>query len=65
MVCGYFPFQGANNQDLCKRIVRGKFDCPSFVSDDCKGLLLRMLTVDPGRRCSLSLSLSLSIYIYI
>ena len=32
MVCGYFPFQGSNNQDLCRKIVKGRFECPSFMS---------------------------------
>jgi hypothetical protein len=53
MVCGYFPFQGSSNQDLCRRIIKGKFDCPSFMSADCKDLIRRMLTVEAIKRCSL------------
>ena len=40
MVCGYFPFQGSNNQDLCRKIVKGRFECPSFMSAECRDLVL-------------------------
>eukprot|EP00961_Rhodomonas_salina_P195068 2633662-Rhodomonas_salina.1 len=53
MVSGYFPFQGANNQDLCRKIVKGKFECASFMSLECRDLVRRMLSVDPSRRISL------------
>jgi len=53
MVCGYFPFQGSGNQDLCKRIVKGKFECPSFMSAECKDLIRRMLCVDAAKRATL------------
>jgi len=53
MVCGYFPFQGSSNQELCRRIVKGKFDCPSFMSQDCKDLIRRMLTVDSMKRAQI------------
>mmetsp|Transcript_8939 Transcript_8939/g.20440 ORF Transcript_8939/g.20440 Transcript_8939/m.20440 type:complete len:652 (-) Transcript_8939:590-2545(-) len=53
MVCGYFPFQGSSNQELCRRIVKGKFDCPSFMSQDCKDLIRRMLTVDSSKRAEI------------
>jgi len=53
MVCGYFPFQGSSNQELCRRIVKGKFECPAFMSADCKELVRRMLTVDATKRATL------------
>lgn len=53
MVCGYFPFQGSNNQDLCRKIVKGRFDCPSFMSAECRDLVRLMLNVDPSKRISL------------
>jgi tRNA A-37 threonylcarbamoyl transferase component Bud32 len=53
MMCGYFPFQGANSQELCRKIVKGKFDLPSWVPDPCKDLIRRMLTVDPSQRITI------------
>mmetsp|Transcript_18582 Transcript_18582/g.45657 ORF Transcript_18582/g.45657 Transcript_18582/m.45657 type:complete len:365 (+) Transcript_18582:6-1100(+) len=53
MVCGYFPFQGSNNQELCKRIVKGKFECPSFMSSECKDLVRKMMNVDVSKRISI------------
>ena len=50
MLCGYFPFQGANSQELCRKIVKGKFDLPSWVPEPCKDLIRCMLTVDPVQR---------------
>eukprot|EP00802_Teleaulax_amphioxeia_P013346 Tamp_13396.p1 GENE.Tamp_13396~~Tamp_13396.p1 ORF type:complete len:155 (+),score=24.27 Tamp_13396:702-1166(+) len=53
MVCGYFPFQGSNNQDLCRKIVKGRFECPSFMSAECRDLVRLMLNVDPVKRITL------------
>lgn len=53
MVCGYFPFQGANNQDLCKRIIKGKFECPTFMSAECRDLVRRMMNVDATKRITI------------
>mmetsp|Transcript_48544 Transcript_48544/g.152251 ORF Transcript_48544/g.152251 Transcript_48544/m.152251 type:complete len:868 (-) Transcript_48544:170-2773(-) len=50
MVCGYFPFQGANSQELCRKIMKGKFECPTFMSSECRDLVRRMLNIDPARR---------------
>ncbi len=52
MMCGYFPFQGANSQELCRKIVKGKFDLPSWVPEPCRELIRCMLTVDPAQRIS-------------
>lgn len=53
MMCGYFPFQGANSQELCRKIVKGKFDLPSWVPESCKELIRLMLTVDPVQRITM------------
>ena len=54
MVCGYFPFHGSSSQELCRRIVSGKFECPAFMSSECRELVRRMLTVDVSRRITLA-----------
>ncbi len=33
MVAGYFPFQGSNNSELCRRIIRGRFETPPWISE--------------------------------
>jgi tRNA A-37 threonylcarbamoyl transferase component Bud32 len=53
MICGYFPFQGANSQELCRKIVKGKFDMPSWVPESCKDHIRSMLTVDPTQRITI------------
>lgn len=54
MVCGYLPFEDTNNDALYKKILEGKFAVPSFVSDSCKDLIKKILTVDPSKRISIS-----------
>jgi len=53
MIAGYFPFQGSSNQDLCRKIVRGRFETPEFMSPDAKDLVRRMLVTDPTKRLPL------------
>ena len=50
MVCGYFPFQGDTADDLYRRVLRGDFKTPNFISRESRDLLRRMLTVDPQVR---------------
>lgn len=35
MLCGKFPFKGINDQELFRKIKRGIFDMPNFVSSEC------------------------------
>ena len=50
MVCGYLPFEDVNNDALYKKILDGKFAVPSFVSEGCKDLIKKILTVDHNKR---------------
>jgi len=50
MLCGCFPFKGANDRDLYRKITKGIFFIPDFVSSGARSLLNRMLTVDMGKR---------------
>ena len=49
MLCGCFPFRGATDKELYRRITRGSFAVPEQlgVSKEALGLLKRMLCVDP------------------
>ncbi len=56
LLCGYPPFNGANDKQIIEAVLKGKFtlDEPEWddVSDDAKDLVKRLLTLDPDRRIS-------------
>ena len=50
MLTGALPFQAIGATELNRRITRGQFHVPEYVSADAKDLLQRMLTTNPRRR---------------
>jgi len=50
MVCGYLPFEDPDTNLLYKKILDGKFEIPSWVSDNCKSLINKILNIDPDER---------------
>jgi len=50
LLCGCFPFRGANDRDLYRKILRGVFHVPESVSPGPKTLLTKILTVDMASR---------------
>lgn len=50
MVCGYLPFEEKNNDKLYKKILDCKLIFPSHVSNLCKDLIKKLLTVNPHKR---------------
>lgn len=50
MLCGFLPFEDPDNDVLYKKITDGRFAIPSFVSDQAKDLLRKILNVDPKKR---------------
>ena len=52
MLSGYLPFYSntGNKQELCDKILAGKFGMPDHVSPLAADLLLRMLCVEPAKR---------------
>ena len=52
MLCGCFPFRGANDKELYRKICRGVFHLPDHVPGGAKALLARIFNVDPGKRPS-------------
>jgi serine/threonine protein kinase len=50
LLCGCFPFKGQNDKDLYRKIVKGVFYIPEFVSQSSRALVTRILTVDMNRR---------------
>ena len=53
MLCGYLPFEEADNEKLYKKITEGKFKTPNFLSDSAKDFLHRILTTDPKKRITI------------
>lgn len=62
LLCGYPPFGGQTDQEILKRVEKGKFvfDPPDWnkVSDDAKRLVEMMLTYDSSKRISAEEALS-------
>ncbi|KFG30368.1 calcium-dependent protein kinase CDPK3, partial [Toxoplasma gondii p89] len=56
LLCGYPPFGGQTDQEILKRVEKGKFsfDPPDWtqVSDEAKQLVKLMLTYEPSKRIS-------------
>ena len=53
MLCGYLPFEEADNEKLYKKITEGKFKTPNFLSDSAKDILHRILNTDPKSRITI------------
>jgi 5'-AMP-activated protein kinase catalytic alpha subunit len=47
MVCGYLPFEDQNTKKLYQKILKADFTLPSFLSDEAKDLITRILQPDP------------------
>jgi len=52
MLTGAFPFRATNDQELFKRIARGYYEIPSYVSPEAQSLIRRMLRMNPFERPS-------------
>ena len=50
MLCGYLPFEEKSNDLLYKKITKGEFVTPFYLSDSAKDLLRKVLNVNPERR---------------
>ena len=53
MLCGYFPFEDSNNDKLYKKICKGKFEIPKFLSKNAKDLINKILVVNIQRRINI------------
>ncbi|EZG46771.1 calcium/calmodulin-dependent protein kinase [Gregarina niphandrodes] len=56
LLCGYPPFGGASDQEILRRVEKGKFSFDpaewSQISSDVKELIRQMLEYDPAKRIS-------------
>jgi calcium-dependent protein kinase len=58
LLCGYPPFNGANDKQIIESVLKGKYtlDEPEWddISEDAKDLVRRMLEYDPKKRITAS-----------
>lgn len=50
LLTGNFPFRGSSDKDLYKSILKGHVVYPEYISNNAKGLISKMLALDPNRR---------------
>lgn len=53
LTAGYLPFNDANVMNLYRKIYRGEFKCPRWMSSDLKKLLSRLLDTNPCTRITI------------
>lgn len=49
-LCGYLPFDDNDTQKLYKKIMRGEFSIPSFLSNHASDLIKNILNTNPRKR---------------
>jgi serine/threonine protein kinase len=54
MMVGELPWASTNQQELCREICAGEFEVPMWVRGDARGLIQRMMQVDPANRPSMA-----------
>jgi serine/threonine protein kinase len=60
MLVGVPPFQSQSVKETCVKIHSGKYSIPSFVSDDARDLITKMLHMNPKKRYASSLCVVVS-----
>lgn len=50
MICGYLPFEDPDTNQLYKKILKGRYSLPDFVSREGTDMLQRVLNTDPDTR---------------
>lgn len=50
MLCGYLPFEDPDTTELYKKILKGEFELPDFLSDNAKDMLKKVMNTDPEIR---------------
>jgi 5'-AMP-activated protein kinase, catalytic alpha subunit len=54
MVCGFLPFEDPNTANLYKKIIKGEYEEPPWLSTECKDLLKHILDTNPSTRYSIN-----------
>jgi len=53
MICGYLPFEDPNTRKLYKKIMKGNYQSPKYISDSGKDLIQKILKTNPEERYSI------------
>ncbi|XP_050219200.1 CBL-interacting serine/threonine-protein kinase 11 [Mercurialis annua] len=53
LTAGYLPFNDPNLMNMYKKIYKGEFRCPRWISNDLKRLLSRLLDINPATRITI------------
>jgi 5'-AMP-activated protein kinase, catalytic alpha subunit len=53
MICGYLPFEDPKTGKLYKKILKGVYTTPNYISDSAKDLIKGILRTDPDQRFSM------------
>ena len=51
-LCGAFPFKALSEKELFSKISKGVFNIPSYVTNEAKNLIKRILVLNPNSRPS-------------
>ncbi|GAA0154922.1 hypothetical protein LIER_12765 [Lithospermum erythrorhizon] len=54
LLAGYLPFQEANMMKMYRKVFKGEFQFPSWISPDSKKLISKILVPNPEKRISIS-----------
>jgi serine/threonine protein kinase len=54
LVCGFLPFEHDNTSELYKKILKGDYKCPKFISPQVKDLLKKILNTNPKQRYTIA-----------
>ncbi|CAL5989422.1 Kinase [Hexamita inflata] len=54
MLCGYLPFDDDDQKKLYKKIQKGEFQIPTYVSPIAQDLISKIFVIDPKQRLSIS-----------
>ena len=52
MLTGTFPFKANTEEVLCKKVNKGEFIIPNYLSENCHDLIKKMLVFEPNKRIS-------------
>ena len=52
LICGFLPFEDPDTTELYKKILKGQYHIPSFVSKDARDLIKSIMIQDPKKRAT-------------